>query len=121
LTDRSPRFTADNPVARAGKPKEGIMSTTLPTTVVYHHGQRVRIVDGPLAGKSATVIRHDSTPGIQYPIEARTGHAGTITNVFAVNEVETWMEDDWARTCAEMDLDIERDALDDIAYQEEGA
>ena len=91
------------------------------TTVVYHHGQRLRIVDGPLAGKSAVVIRHDPDPGVQYPVEARTGCVGTITNVFALNEVAIWTEDDWARTCAEMDLDIESDALDDIAYQEEGA
>jgi hypothetical protein len=97
------------------------MNTTQTTvTVVYHHGQRVRIVDGPLAGKSAVVIRHDSDPRVQFPIEARTGRAGTVTNLLAVNEVAAWMEDDWARTCAEMELDVARD-LDDIAYQEEGA
>ncbi len=89
--------------------------------VVYVTGQRITVVDGPLSGKSATVIHHDPDPGAQFPIEARTGCVGTITNVFAVNEVAIWTEDDWARTCAEMDLDIERDALDDIAYQEEGA
>ncbi len=98
-----------------------MVTTAPPTTVTYATGQRVRIVDGPLIGKSAVVIRHDPDPGVQYPVEARTGCAGTITNVFAMNEVETWTEDDWARTAAEMDLDIERDALDDIAYQEEVA
>ncbi len=98
-----------------------MVTTAPPTTVTYVAGQRLRIVDGPLAGKSAVVIRHDPDPRTLYPVEARTGCVGTITNVFAVNEVAIWTEDDWARTCAEMDLDIERDALDDIAYQEEGA
>jgi len=90
------------------------MSTTaLPTTVVYHRGQRITVVDGPLTGKSAVVIHHDLRPGIQFPIEARTGRAGTITNLFAVNEIAIWTADDWAWTCAEMELDIEQDALDD--------
>ncbi len=91
------------------------------TTATYVTGQRVRIVDGPLRGRTATVIHHDPDPRALYPIEARTGRVGTITNMFAMNEVEIWTEDDWARTCAEMDLDIEHDALDDIAYQEEVA
>ena len=98
-----------------------MITTAPPTTVVYHRGQRITVVDGPLAGKSATVIRHDPDPRALYPVQARTGRVGTVVNAFALNEVETWTEDDWARTCAEMDLDIERDALDDIAYQEEGA
>jgi hypothetical protein len=116
LTDRSPRFTADNPVARVGKPKEGIMVTTAPpTTVVYHHGQRVRIVDGPLRGRTATVIHHDPDPRAKLPIEARTGRTGTITNLFAVNEVATWTEDDWARTAAEMELDVAHDMDDEGA------
>ena len=93
----------------------------LPTTATYATGQRVRIVDGPLSGKSAVVIHHDPDPRSQFPIEARTGRVGTITNLLAVNEVEAWTEDDWARTCAEMDLDIERDLDDIAAYQEEGA
>jgi len=88
------------------------MNTAIPTTVVYHHGQRLRIVDGPLTGRTATVIRHDPDPRAKYPVEARTGHVGTVTNQFAVNEVEVWTVDDWARTCAEMELDVARD-LDD--------
>jgi len=93
----------------------------LPTTVTYTAGQRITVVDGPLRGKSAVVIHHDLNPTAKFPIEARTGRVGTITNVFAMNEVAAWTEDDWARTCAEMELDVARDALDDIAYQEEGA
>jgi len=95
------------------------MSTTPPTTATYVTGQRVRIVDGPLTGRTATVVHHDSTPGAKYPIEARTGRVGTVTNQFAVNEVEVWTEDDWARTAAEMELEIAHDLVD-IAYQEEG-
>jgi len=63
------------------------MSTAPPTTVVYHHGQRLRIVDGPLTGRTATVVHHDPDPRALYPVEARTGCVGTITNVFALNEV----------------------------------
>ena len=81
--DTTSRHRSNDP----GKPKEGIMVTAPPTTVVYHHGQRLRIVDGPLAGKSAVVIRHDPDPRALFPIEARTGRAGTITNLFATNEV----------------------------------
>jgi hypothetical protein len=92
------------------------MSTAqLPTTVTYVTGQRVRIVNGPLCGRTATVIHHDHADGVQFPIEARTGRVGTITNLFAVNEVETWMEDDWARTCAEMELDVAHDMDDEGA------
>ena len=89
------------------------MSTAqLPVTVTYVTGTRLRIVDGPLRGRTATVIHHDPRPGLQFPIEARTGRVGTITNLFATNEVAIWTEDDWARTCAEMELDVARD-LDD--------
>jgi len=98
-----------------------MITTAPPTTVVYHRGQRITVVDGPLIGKSAVVIHHDPRIGIQFPIEARTGRVGTITNLFAVNEVVAWTVDDWARTAAELELEIECDALDDIAYQEEGA
>jgi hypothetical protein len=91
--------------------------STAKLPVTYITGARLRIVDGPLSGKSAVVIRHDSNPNAKFPIQARTGRTGTITNLFAVNEVAIWTEDDWARTAAE----IEYDALDDIAYQEEGA
>jgi hypothetical protein len=58
-----------------------------PTTATYVTGQRLRIVDGPLSGKSAVVIHHDPNPNAKLPIEARTGRAGTITNLFAANEV----------------------------------
>ncbi len=62
-------------------------TTEIGTTVTYAAGQRLRIVDGPLAGRTATVIRHDPDPGVQYPIEARTGRVGTVVNLFALNEV----------------------------------
>jgi hypothetical protein len=82
------------------------------TTVVYHHGQRLRIVDGPLSGKSAVVIHHDPDPRTQFPIEARTGGVGTVVNLFATNEVAIWTADDWARTAAEFELEVAHD-LDD--------
>ncbi len=92
------------------------MNTTAPpTTVVYHRGQRITVVDGPLSGKSATVIRHDPDPRALFPIEARTGCVGTVTSLLAVNEVETWTEDDWARTAAEMELDVAHDMDDEGA------
>jgi len=106
---------------RAPETDPGTPTACVHTTVVYHRGQRITVVDGPLTGKSAVVIHHDPNPNAKHPIEARTGRTGTITNLFAVNEVETWTEDDWARTAAEMDLDIERDLDDIAAYQEEGA
>ena len=92
-----------------------MVTTAPPTTVVYHHGQRITVVDGPLSGRTATVIHHDPRIGIQYPIEGRTGRTGTITNLFAVNEVATWTEDDWARTAAEMELDVAHDMDDEGA------
>ena len=106
---------------RAPETDPGTPTACVHTTVTYVAGQRLRIVDGPLSGKSAVVIHHDPNPNAKLPIEARTGRTGTVTNMFAVNEVETWTEDDWARTAAEMDLDIERDLDDIAAYQEEGA
>jgi len=89
-----------------------MVTTTPPTTVTYVSGQRLRIVDGPLIGKSAVVIHHDPRPGLQFPIEARTGRAGTITNLLAVNEVAIWTADDWARMAAEFELEVAHD-LDD--------
>ena len=82
------------------------------TTVTFVTGQRLRIVDGPFSGRTATVIHHDPRPGLQFPIQARTGRVGTAVNLFATNEVAIWTADDWARTAAEFELEVAHD-LDD--------
>jgi len=96
-------------------PDPGTPTACVHTTVTYVAGQRLRIVDGPLRGRTATVIHHDPDPRALFPIEARTGRVGTVTNQFAVNEVEVWTADDWARTAAEMELDVAHDMDDEGA------
>ena len=98
-------------------------TTEIGTPVTFVTGQRLRIVDGPLCGRTATVIRHDPDPRALYPVEARTGRVGTVVNAFAVNEVSAmrhdWTGSDLARACAEFELEVARDLVDFAAYQSE--